>query len=184
MARGQRTPPEVVYRIMASWAATKSYKGTAEALGLAVSTVKKIVDEHKDDEEFVKLCNEKAQAYYNQLIKNGYQNVASELTDANYEQAEKIRNKWAKMDKTATRPYLYTLGQKYGMSNSDVDKIIGWDSATGQVSIGGKTIGTPDAVVDGASYWSDTSVLDNAFKDYISRSGSTYNTGVNNAAYN
>lgn len=127
---------------------------------------------------------EKAQAYYNQLIKNGYQNVASELTDANYEQAEKVRNKWAKMDKTATRPYLYTLGQKYGMSNSDVDKIIGWDSATGQVSIGGKTIGTPDAVVDGASYWSDTSVLDNAFKDYISRSGSTYNTSVNNAAYN
>lgn len=63
MARGQRTPPEVVYQIMTSWAVTKSYKGTAEALGLAVSTVKKIVDEHKDDEEFVKLCNEKGQEF-------------------------------------------------------------------------------------------------------------------------
>ena len=76
-----------------------------------------------------------------------------------------------RQDMSATRPYLYSLGKKYGMSNSDVDKLIGWDNDTKQVSFGGKVIGTPDALGDGVSYWKDTSKLDTAFNDYISRSG-------------
>lgn len=115
----------------------------------------------------------KAQDYYNQLRQNGYSDVADELTAADYTQAKKINDKWAKMSKTPTRSYLYTLGQKYGMSNSDVDKIISWDNDTGQVSVGGKVVGTPDAVVDGTSYWSDTKALDDAFDSYISNSGIT-----------
>jgi hypothetical protein len=111
----------------------------------------------------------KAQTYYNQLRSNGYADIADQLTESDLSQAKTVRDKWAKMSKTATRPYLYTLGQKYGMSNSDVDAIIGWDSDTGQVSIGGKVVGTPDAIVDGTSYWSDTSALDNAFNNYIRR---------------
>lgn len=74
-------------------------------------------------------------------------------------------------DMSATRPYLYSLGQKHGMSKSDVDKLISWDNDTQQVSFGGKVIGTPDALGDGVSYWKDTSKLDTAFNDYISRSG-------------
>lgn len=113
----------------------------------------------------------RAQAYYNQLRNNGYANIADELSASNYAQAKSTRDKWAKMGKTATRPHLYTLGKKYGMSQNDVDKLIGWDDSTGQISFGGKNIGTPDTVVDGTSYWSDTSTLDNAFRDYITRSG-------------
>lgn len=113
----------------------------------------------------------RAQAYYNQLRSNGYSDVADDLSRSNYEQAKAIRNKWAAMDKSPTRPYFYELGKKYGMSSGDVDKLIGWNGSTGQVSFGGKVIGTPDAIVDGTSYWKDTSVLDNAFNDYISRSG-------------
>lgn len=113
----------------------------------------------------------KAQAYYNQLRSSGYGDVADELAKSNYEQSKVIRNKWASMDKSPTRPYFYELGKKYGMSSVDVDKLIGWNGSTGQVSFGGKVIGTPDAIVDGTSYWKDTSVLDNAFNDYISRSG-------------
>lgn len=113
----------------------------------------------------------KAQAYYNQLRNNGYGDIADELTASNYTQAKAINDKWAKMGKTPTRDYLYTLGQSKGMSQSDVDKLISWDNLTGEVSFGGKKIGTPDSVVDGVSYWSDTSVLDNAFNDYIDRSG-------------
>ena len=113
----------------------------------------------------------RAQAYYNQLRNNGYANVADELSASNYAQAKSTRDKWAKMGKTATRPHLYTLGKKYGMSQNDVDKLIGWDDSTGQMSFGGKNVGTPDTVVDGTSYWSDTSTLDNAFRDYITRSG-------------
>lgn len=123
----------------------------------------------------------KAQAYYNQLRNNGYGNIADALTASNYTQTKNIRDKLAKMDKTPTRDYLYSLGQSQGMSKSDMDKIIGWDNLTGEVSLGGKKIGTPDAVVDGVSYWSDTSVLDNAFNDYVDRTGTvrSKSTAVN-----
>lgn len=113
----------------------------------------------------------KAQEYYKQLRGNGYGDIADQLTASNYAQAKSINDKWAKMGKTSTRDYLYSLGQSKGMSQTDVDKLISWDNLTGELSFGGKKIGTPDSVVDGVSYWSDTSVLDNAFNDYINRSG-------------
>lgn len=113
----------------------------------------------------------KAQAYYNQLRNNSYGDIADELAASNYTQAKVINDKWAKMDKTPTRDYMYSLGKSRGMSATDVDKLISWDNQTGEVSFGGKKIGTPDTVVDGVSYWADTSVLDNAFNDYVSRSG-------------
>ena len=113
----------------------------------------------------------KAQEYYQQLRDNGYGSVADELQKSNYAQSKTIHDKWAKMGKTSTRDYMYSLGTKYGMSNSDIDNLISWDNDTGEVSFGGKKIGTPDVAFDGASYWSDTSVLDNAFNDYISRTG-------------
>ena len=113
----------------------------------------------------------KAQEYYNQLRKNGYKDVADELTAANYSQAKSINDKWAKTGKTPTRDYLYSLGKGYGMSTTDVDNLIGWDNQTGEISFGGKKIGSPDSVVDGVSYFKDTSTLDNAFNDYVTRSG-------------
>lgn len=124
---------------------------------------------------------EKAQAYYNQLRSNGYGVIADNLATSNNAQAKAINDKWAKAGKTATRPYLYSLGQSKGLSKNDMDEIIGWDNDTGEVFIGGKNIGKPDAVVDGVSYWSDTSKLDNAFNDYISRSGTvrSKSTAVN-----
>lgn len=63
MPRGKKTTPETIYKIMTSWAITKNYKETADNLGLAVSTVKKIVDEHITEEKFEKLCNEKEQEF-------------------------------------------------------------------------------------------------------------------------
>lgn len=59
MPRGKKTPPEVVYGIIASWAVTGNYKETSRELNIPVATVKKIVDENKDKPEFEKLCNEK-----------------------------------------------------------------------------------------------------------------------------
>ena len=114
-----------------------------------------------------------AQKYYNELISNGYQDVADALKGSDYTEAKAIKDKWAKMGKTSTRDYMYSLGQSKGMTQADVDNLIGWDNQTKEVSFGGKKIGTPDAVVDGTSYWSDTSALDNAFNDYVSRSGTT-----------
>lgn len=59
MPRGKKTTPETVYRIMTSWAVTGNYAETARKLKLATSTVKKVVDENKEKDEFVKLCGEK-----------------------------------------------------------------------------------------------------------------------------
>lgn len=59
MARGKKLSPEEVYQIMATWAVTNSFKETSRILGFAVSTIKSIVDNNKDKEEFVKLRNEK-----------------------------------------------------------------------------------------------------------------------------
>lgn len=115
----------------------------------------------------------KAQDYYRQLRSNGRSDIADELTASNYTQAKAINDKWAKMGKTSTRDYLYSLGKAQGMTSGDVDKLISWDNQSGEVIFGGKKIGAPDTVVDGVSYWSDPSILDNAFNDYISRSGTT-----------
>lgn len=116
---------------------------------------------------------QKAKEYYKQLRNNGYSSVADELTAADYNSAKFINDYYAKTGRTATRPYLYSLGKQYGLSQNEMDNIIGWDNDTGEMSIGGKKVGRPDAVVDGTSYWGDTTSLDNAFNDYISRSGTT-----------
>lgn len=123
------------------------------------------------DKEAKNSAAEKAQQYYNQLRSNGYGTVADELASSNYSQAKSINDKWAKMGKTSTTDYLYSLGQSKGMAKSDIDSLIGYDNLTGEVSFGGRKIGVPDSVVDGNSYWTDTTVLDNAFNDYINRSG-------------
>lgn len=59
MSRGKKTSPEMVYKIMTSWAVTNNLKETAKNLDIPVSTVKSIVDNNKDKPEFVKLRNEK-----------------------------------------------------------------------------------------------------------------------------
>lgn len=63
MPRGKKTAPETIYKIMTSWAVTKNYKETADNLGIAVSTVKKIVDEHRNDDKFEKLCKQKEREF-------------------------------------------------------------------------------------------------------------------------
>ncbi len=126
-----------------------------------------------------------AVAYYNNLRNGGYSDLADKLQKEDNNLARITKDYYAKTGRTATRPYLYDLGKSKGLSTDDMDKIIGYDETTGEVSIGGKKIGKPDAVTsDGTSYWSDTSVLDNAFNDYVNRIGMTTPTGVNNMAYN
>lgn len=59
MPRGKKTPPEVIYKVMTSFAVTNNYMETARELDLPVTTVKSIVDSNKDKPEFVKLRIEK-----------------------------------------------------------------------------------------------------------------------------
>ena len=57
--RGKKTAPEDIYRVMTSYAITNNYNETARNLGMAVATVKNIVDDNKNAEEFERLRMEK-----------------------------------------------------------------------------------------------------------------------------
>ena len=57
--RGKKTPPEDIYRVMTSYAITNSLNQTARDLGMAVTTVKDIIDKNRDTEEFAKLRTQK-----------------------------------------------------------------------------------------------------------------------------
>lgn len=132
----------------------------------------------KDEEQ------KKAKQYYDNLINNGYADLADTLSKSDSNKRKEILNKFTTLGQTPTREYMYSLGKARGMKTSDIDNLIGWDNTTGEVSFGGKKIGRPDTVVDGVSYWQDTSKLDSAFNDYVKRSGITTPSNVNNPAYN
>lgn len=59
MAKGKKTKPEDVYRVMVSYAITKNNMETSRQLGIPESTVRKIVEDNKNSDEFKKLCEEK-----------------------------------------------------------------------------------------------------------------------------
>lgn len=114
-----------------------------------------------------------ASKVYEEMRANGDSSIADELSASDYNAALNVQNKWKKTGKTETRPYMYSYMQRYGLTNDQVDNLIGWDAQSGEVTFGGKKIGAPDALVDGSSYWSDTSVLDKAMDDYVTRAGLT-----------
>lgn len=76
MPRGKQTPPEVVYQVLTSWATTHNYSQTARDLGMAMTTVEKIVKDNKDKPEFVRLCDEK---------KKDFADKATEIIDKGLE---------------------------------------------------------------------------------------------------
>lgn len=63
MARGQKTNPELVYKIMTAWATSQNVSEVARICETADSTVRKIVNDNKDKPEFVKLCEEKREEF-------------------------------------------------------------------------------------------------------------------------
>ena len=63
MARGKKTSPEVIYQVMTAWANTHNNMEVARTLGIAESTVRKIVEDNKDKDEFKKLCDEKREEF-------------------------------------------------------------------------------------------------------------------------
>lgn len=61
--RGKKTSPEVIYQVMTSWAIHRNNMEVSRELGIPEATVRKIVDEHKDEEEYAKLCDEKKEEF-------------------------------------------------------------------------------------------------------------------------
>ena len=69
MAKGKKTKPEDVYRVMVSWAITHNNMETSRQLGIPESTVRKIVEDNKDKDEFKKLCEEKTSEFAEKTTK-------------------------------------------------------------------------------------------------------------------
>lgn len=63
MARGKKTSPEMIYKVLTSYAITHNYNQTAKNLGMPEPTVEKIVKDNKDSEEFKKLCEQKREEF-------------------------------------------------------------------------------------------------------------------------
>lgn len=74
--RGKNTPPEVVYQVLASYATTHSFSETARNMGMAITTVEKIVKDNRDNPEYVRLCNE---------TKKNFAEKATEIIDKGLE---------------------------------------------------------------------------------------------------
>lgn len=84
MARGKKTDPETIYKVMTSWAITNNLKETARNLGMAPSSVKKIVDDNISKPEFERLCAEKRESFSKKadiIIDKALRRLERELDD-------------------------------------------------------------------------------------------------------
>ncbi|MCQ2087685.1 MAG: hypothetical protein MJZ37_06425 [Bacilli bacterium] len=83
--RGKKRTPEDIYAIMVSYATTHSYMETSKQLDIPVATVKKIVDENIEKEEFKKLCNEKKEEFVtraDRIIEKAMKRLENEIEAA------------------------------------------------------------------------------------------------------
>lgn len=112
-----------------------------------------------------------AEKYYNELRANGYETLASNLQNSDYNNAKKYMNTFqTKMGRNQFRPYMYEKAKSYGMTNEDIDKLTSFDTDTGEVIFAGKNIGKPLGIIDGTSYF-DSGYLDGVWNDYVTNSG-------------
>ena len=63
MPRGKKTSPEMIYKVMTSWAVHHNNMEVSRELGVPEATVRKIVELNKDKDEFTKLCDEKKEEF-------------------------------------------------------------------------------------------------------------------------
>lgn len=63
MAKGKKTPIQDVYKVMVGYASNKNQEELARQLDMPPTTVRKIINDNKDKEEFVELCREKADEF-------------------------------------------------------------------------------------------------------------------------
>lgn len=124
----------------------------------------------KNDRQGMNTAANSAQQYYSALERNGYGDVANQLKNSGYSDAQKIQTAAGTKGKTAIRPYYYNLAKQYGMNQSDVDNALSYNESTGEVSLGGKNIGSPYSNVNGTTYW-DADKLSNAWDDYTATMG-------------
>ena len=86
--RGKKTSPEVVYRVMTSYAITRNMNETSRTLNMPYSTVKDIIDGNIEKEEFAKLREEKENEFAekaSRIIDKLLERIENEVLDGEKE---------------------------------------------------------------------------------------------------
>ena len=86
MARGKKTDNETIYKVMLSYVTTNNFSETARLLDMPESTVRKIIDNNRNKEEFTKLCEEKKEDFINnatRLIEKASKRLEKQLDNEN-----------------------------------------------------------------------------------------------------
>lgn len=117
------------------------------------------------DKEGADYAAKQASAYYDWLRKNGYSKDADKLSGQNYTQAVES----AKNGLTPVRDYMNQKGTAYGLSGKDINGLLSYDNDTGQVSFGGKNLGSP-IEIGGTSYMAQKDI-DGVFNDAMANLG-------------
>jgi hypothetical protein len=82
MAKGKQLEMLDIYKIMLCYYTTRNYSEVERRLGIPRKTVEKIYNEHKNDEEFQKLCQQKKDEFVekaNRIIDKTMNRIEKEL---------------------------------------------------------------------------------------------------------
>ena len=118
MARGKKTSPDVIYRVMTSYAITRNMNETSRALDMPYSTVKDIVDGNIDKDEFKKLREEK---------ENEFSEKASRIIDLLLERVEnEVLDEEKEIPLNHLTTALGTLYDKRALSRGELTQNLGF----------------------------------------------------------
>lgn len=84
MAKGKKTDALTIYKVMLSYITTRNYSETARQLEMPESTVRKIIDDNKENEEFAILCEQKRDEFIeraDRIINKALNRLEKELDD-------------------------------------------------------------------------------------------------------
>ena len=124
------------------------------------------------DEDEKRKAHKRALTEYDNLIRNGYGDIADRLKASDTAMATDYAKSLNTAGKTHVRPYLVNgLTGKYGLSQQEADDLITWNPDTHEVNLGSINLGRGDAEYNGKSYFSDTGKLDKALEDWAASTG-------------
>ncbi|MCH5213076.1 MAG: helix-turn-helix domain-containing protein [Oscillospiraceae bacterium] len=63
MAKGKKTPPEIIHMIMELYAACRNANEVARELNVPESTVRKVIKQNENTKEFAELCAQKKELF-------------------------------------------------------------------------------------------------------------------------
>ncbi len=115
-----------------------------------------------------------ATAVRQRMTDNGYGNLAKQFEGYNTAQMGNYLKYYPTQGKSSFRDYLKgsKLVTEYGYTPEQIDKAIGWNNATKEITFNGMNVGKADTIVDGTSYF-ENGFLDGVIDNIITHESLT-----------